>query len=619
MLDKNYASTKPERMVFFDTETVPGPRKHNTSTQNFRLAVGCYWRKRRDGKPDTYEWRDFGSADDFWTWCTGKTGSNSSNLLIAHNLAFDLLTSGGLKQLADRGWMLILLYECGMTRILKWGMPNRKLRDHLDAGHPISEFQGKRWTKTLTAIDNCNLFAGSIEEWGKHLGLPKLKMPDYDGPDTEWFPYCRRDVEIMVKLWGEWFTFLEEHDMGSFRLTIGSQAFSAFRHKYMHNKIEIHDNVQGMALEREAYFGGRTEAFYVGSTEAGPFYKLDVNSMYPYVMQVYSYPTRLKGVERGITRDGLRERLKRWGVIANVELFTPAPAFPFRDVHKNIYPIGHLHTTLCTPELVFALENDWIADIHNMAIYAMRPIFRWYVNAFYRLKVEYEQQGDSLHRRLIKLLLNSLYGKFGQRGYNDRIIGTCDPDEYSISEGMIGQTRQRLTIYKVGGVVIESIRQDEGYNSFAAISAHVTAYARLYLYRLIVTAGEKHCYYCDTDSLIVDRIGYENLKPYIDPSELGKLKLEGCSERLEIRAPKDYTFDAHDTRKGIRNNAVDLGDNTFEQEHWRSIKSHLSHGRISGFVNDYVTKHLRYEVDWGEKGDDGWVKPFYLGEMPLFV
>ena len=43
--------------------------------------------------------------------------------------------------------------------------------------------------------------------------------------------------------------------------------------------------------------------------------------------------------------------------------------------------------------------------------------------------------------------------------------------------------------------------------SFPAIASAVTSYARAYLYNLIQIAGYHHCYYSDTDSLIVDKQG----------------------------------------------------------------------------------------------------------------
>ncbi|GAH16471.1 unnamed protein product, partial [marine sediment metagenome] len=79
-------------------------------------------------------------------------------------------------------------------------------------------------------------------------------------------------------------------------------------------------------------------------------------------------------------------------------------------------------------------------------------------------------------------------------------------------------------------------------NSVPAISAHVTDYARLYLWKLIQIADIVNCFYCDTDSLIVNEKGYKNLSKFMDKDRLGWLKVEDVSSCVDIRGAKNYTF-----------------------------------------------------------------------------
>jgi len=606
-------------MVFFDTETYPRWESPTGTRQDFHLGVAHYWRKRRDGKPDNHEWLRFTDIPKFWGWTLKKATSHSILYLVAHNLAFDAQVCQMFVELPERGWRLIFLFENGDTRLIRWGMPTTALVSWLADGQHISDFEGKRWAKTLLAMDDCNLFAGSIERWGKALNFPKLHRPAYDAPDEEWWPYCQRDVEVMVKLWQEWFAFLDAENLGTFRTTIGSQAFAGFRHAYMHNRIEIHDNEAAIALERDSYRGGRSEAFWVGRREDGPFYKLDVNSMYPTVMYENHYPSHLLTVGDRLSLKSARTLLDGWGMIARVSLDVDVPVFPVQVKGKNVYPVGQFSTVLCTPEIRVALDNGWIKEIGEFATYRMRRVFYWYVDHFYKLKVQYDQSGDTLHRSLVKLLLNSLYGKFGQMGYEDRIIGTCDPDDIQVEYGMRFPSRQRFTIYHAGGSVIESARTGEGFNSFVAVASHVTAYARLYLWGLIEQAGRDHVFYSDTDSLIVDRQGYDNLAGYLDPERLGYLKIEETANTLEIRAPKDYTLGTHTVRKGVPLKASILDRNAFAMETWPSLKTHLAEGQTDTFHNVDVIKHLSYSVDWGDIQPDGWVSPYFYGTSPLIL
>jgi len=604
-------------MVFFDTETIPRRQDKELTRQDFHLGVACYWRKRRDGKPDNRAWLEFTEVGTFWDWTLAKSTAHSVLYLISHNLAFDGLVLQMFPELPRRGWRFLFQHESGHTRLFKWGWPTPELTAWLEAGKPIVDFEGNRWSKTLLMMDNCNLFAGSLERWGKDLGFPKLTRPPYDADNALWWPYCRRDVEIMVRLWEEWFPFLDEHQLGTFRTTIGSQAFAGFRHGYMHNRIEIHTNADAIALERDAYYGGRTEPFYVGRLEGVDLYKLDVNSMYPYVMHAHRYPTHLESIGLTITVDRLRALIDKWGVVADVTVVVDAPVYPVKQDGKNVYPVGEMRTTLTTPEIIYGLSRGWVKEVHAYATYRTRPLFHWWVEALYELKCQYERDGDPLRRQMVKLLLNSLYGKFGQLGYTDRIIGSADPEVISVSHGYDRARRCNLTIYTAGGLVIEQIRTGEGYNAFVGIAAHVTAYARLYLWDLIERAGRRNVYYCDTDSLFTNRAGYDALADGIDPIRLGFLKVEETAQLLEIRAPKDYTFGDHTVRKGIPDKAVEVDPDTFTMETWPGLISHLAGSHRDTFYNRNVTKTLTYDVDWGDLQADGWVAPYELGPRPL--
>lgn len=616
-LQPNAETARPQTMVFVDTETVPTRVDDMFTQQVFRLGVAHYWRLRRDGAPDKHEWLQFQDIGTFWDWMLKKAMANSTLYLIAHNLSFDAMVLQMFPQVPRRGWRFLFQHESGSTRLFKWGLPSKQLNAWLADGHPIQEFHGKKWSKSLLMLDNCNIFGGSLEKWGVSLGFPKLTMPIYSAPDNEWLPYCKKDVEIMLRLWQEWFPFLDEHNLGTFHSTIGSQAFSGFRHAYMHNRIEIHTVEDAIKLERSSYLGGRTEPFFVGTVSSMDLFKLDVNSMYPYVMREHTYPTHLQAVGSGLSIHDAQKTITRYGMIATVKCDISEPVFPVKQGGKNIYPVGELTTTLTTPEIQYALTRGWIREIGAYAIYRMRPIFKWYVDYFYTLKARYDLAGDTLRRSLVKLLQNSLYGKFGQVGYQDRIIGTADPEIIAVSQGYDIAKHCYITIYTAGGIVIEQRREGEGYNSLVAIPAHVTAYARLYLWSLIQTAGRAHVFYVDTDSLIVDRAGFDNLHAYLDPGQLGSLKVEDTATSMKIQAPKDYIFGDKVVKKGVTLGALALGDDTFEIETWPGLLSHLASGKTDTFYNRNVVKHLSYDVDWGTLQGDGWIEPFTFGVTPL--
>ncbi len=365
-------------------------------------------------------------------------------------------------------------------------------------------------------------------------------------------------------------------------------------------------------LERESYHGGRVEVLFQGHREDGWFGYADVNSMYPYVMAAHEYPISLCGYERGYSLHKLARRLERYAVIARVRVNVSQPVFPYRLNGRLCYPLGHFETVLTTPELEYALERGWIEEVLESAYYRQSNLFSDYVNDLYSLKVSYGQSGNRPMMTLIKLLLNGLYGKFGQTGLSIECVGDCPP-HITRSETVIDyHTRERYQVVMVGGSVFTIKNEGESYNCFPAIASHVTAYARLHLAKLMLQTQPKHCYYLDTDSLILDWDGYERLMDWIHPTELGKLKVETESDWIEIRAPKDYSMAGRERVKGLSSQAVRLADDTYADWHFQGFRGMLNMGYHEGILQYPVTKRISRQIRTGIVQPDGWVMPFVL-------
>lgn len=612
ILAKNSRSAQPRNLIFVDCETTYERLLPKSIKHSLRLGVAYFWRRRQPDKPDLSEWVNFKSQDQFWNWATSKARAKAPLYLISHNLIFDVVVLDGFRQLAQRGWMLRGIYEQGTTTLIKWGFPTKKFKEFLASGGSFSEFKGRRWQKSIKGVDNANLFPGKLEDWGRALNFKKLKMPLKSASDKRWFIYCMRDVEILIRLWQGWFDFLDKNDLGNFRPTIGSQAFAAFRHRFLHNKIYIHNNEEALALEREAYHGGRSQNFFVGKLPPDIYYKLDVNSMYPYVMRQFSFPTRLIKIKASPSLQDLEEELKSHCIIARVEIESPEPVFPLRGKHRIVFPVGRFTASLCSPELKYALEHGYIRSIFQMAVYAKRRIFVSYVDFFYALKVHYSQSNDLLRRQIAKLFLNSLYGKFGQRGFDDRLIANAPLDEFCIEYGKFYESEKRYSRITAGGSVIQKIREGESYDSFPAIAAHVTAHARIYLWKLMQKAGRKNYFYVDTDSLLVNQKGFDNLSYLIDPDKIGFLKVEKSSSLVILKAPKSYRIGDDVKQKGIPKNAREIARDTYEVVAWPSFKGLLKAGLLDSYYNRIINKKLQYRIESGVELSSGWIRPFIL-------
>ena len=602
-------TTTPKEFIVVDTETTKEYRffrKNKKAKIHFgyvhKLYLGYAVYINMD--PFQEKWLEaFKKPSEFWDWVEEKLKNKSSSktaYLFTHNAWFDFSVLHGFTELTKRGW---------------------KLSGHIiDTGKFSVKFQKNG--KNLFVVNTYQIFPSKLQKLGEVIGLKKMDV-GVGHTDVENIPidllkeYCKNDVEILKRSILYWFDFIKKHDIGSFKITLASQAFTAFRKKFLKdNTIVIHNNPVALDLERKAYRGGRTECFRIG-TMKGKFYKLDVNSEYPYVMKTFSFPYKLLTVTENVPLKDLKKLTEHFSVIADVEFEIDEPAIGIKVNGKLIFPVGYLRAVLCTPEIEYLLENDCLRKCHTAAVYYKKPIFRDFVEYFYNLRQKYKSEKNSVYEFMCKIIMNSLYGKFGQKVEKWYEIGEVDdPDLFDIINEIDDQTGDVKQIYVFGGkAYMRESGDDESGISFPAISAEVTAHARMYLWKLIKIAGIENVFYCDTDSIFTNEEGFENLKNsnVVDDKKLGALKLEETSDYLEILGPKCYTFNNKKKIKGIKESAKPHLEksNTFIQEEFWKMRRQIQYG-IHEQYTEIKEKHLAFNYDKGIIDENGVVHPVYL-------
>jgi len=587
MLVPNRSGSRPQRHLFVDVESHLIDRGADITEHRLRFGWCCYWRRRHGSAPDQLAYVRFDSLAEFWDLVASRLMRTKPLYLIAHNVQYDLGVLCALSELKARGYRLRSLYFGGLTCILSLEHPRGK----------------------LVVLDNCNYFPGKLSILGKTLGYPKLDVNPLTAGDAKLDPYCRRDVEIMVKAWQQYYQFLDDHDLGKWSRTGPGQAFNAYRHRFMEHPIAIHADDEALELERAAYHGGRCSVWFQGELRDGPYYKLDVNSMYPYVMAQHEYPSALLGVRSMPSLMSLRGWLEPYALVARCIVDTPEPYYPVRQTNHVVYPVGRFEVALTTPELRHALEHGHLESCLACALYKKASLFTTYVKYFHELKTRYEKEGNSTYRYMTKRYLNSLYGKFGQLQHNWIQFGPDAPDVSGLDWYYDGESDIRYNVYHIMGEDWGSCVAGEAPHSFPAIAAHVTAYARDYLWTLRRTATSDHVYYCDTDSLIVDQVGYDNLRQYLDPDRLGGLKVEGQGDTVTIQSPKVYAFGEDWKRKGIRKDALQVSADTWEQDKFPSLLTQFRWPEGTPFHTIRVQRKLTGRIYDGVVGANGRVTP----------
>ncbi|GAH93055.1 unnamed protein product, partial [marine sediment metagenome] len=362
--------------------------------------------------------------------------------------------------------------------------------------------------------------------------------------------------------------------------------------------------------------GGRVECFFLGDLKNDNYYMLDVNSLYPFVMRNNVYPVKYDKITHRLTVKSLGRYLRSKSVVAKVLIETNEPVYAVKR-ERLLFPVGRFWTVLTTPEIKYAFAKGHIKDVTDCVIYEQENIFKSYVDKFYALRQEFKAAGIRAFEQLCKYMMNSLYGKFGQKGENWEKVGEAigEPDR---EEMVIDMKRRRVTRlrYLLGQVFLMT-GHGECFDSFPAIAAHVTAYARLHLWSLMQQTGWGNYFYCDTDSLIVNEKGMQCLKNHIDNTSLGGLKVAMTSNHVTIQGLKDYSIAEKRVIKGIRKNAVCVGNGVYEQEQWSSFRGLLRSGQPEDYVVKTITKHLNRDYNKGDITDNGVVLPYVFDDVLL--
>lgn len=598
-LSRNKLSKRPEVILFLDAEAAIDQRSEKLQEHKFRLGAGTLCAYSPEKGLESVESRDFLDEIELWNWTSELSPQYKDLLIVAHNIDYDARLCRAFFYLPRLGWTPSYCVMCRSCTL----------------------FVFERGKHKITLLDNMNLWNSSLEQIGEGLGLPKLKVDFAAATDEELLTYCRRDVKILVRLWQEWFRFLDKHDLGSFGITAAKQAFNGYRHRFMPVKIGIHNNAVAASLAREAYHGGRTECFFVGQAPPGTYYKVDANGLYAAMMSWYPMPHKLVKVIQNVTPEYLDHLLDRYLCIAEVVVEAKQPVYVRKIGGRNAYPTGTFFTTLTTPELQVARINDEIRGVGRVALYEPANLFADYVGYFTPLRKKYRDRGDVAGSRMCKLLRNSLQGKFGQIGHKQEIVSDAPLDKIGVRRWLDAESGRSCVDWTFGGRVIRQYDEGEPWDSLPSIPSHVAAYGRIYMWSLIELAGREHVFYCDTDSLIVDQAGYDALTGMVDPGKLGYLKLEGTAEELEIGAKKDYRFGDLRTLKGIKDNAVELVPNLFEQWHFTTIRYAFAAHNLDGVTLHRVQKQVRRGRIAGTVGKNGWVRPphLHLNPQDLFT
>lgn len=381
--------------------------------------------------------------------------------------------------------------------------------------------------------DSMNIINHSVEIIGKQIGIKKPEL----GTEFKSKFISRNEINRCVKdceiIWKALFSFFEF--AGEIKITQAGLSMEYFRRFHQPFDIEYNHNVKYF---RESYFGGRTECFKVGKTNAFVF---DINSMYSYSMLhcVFPNPKFLKYERKPKQFD-----IYKFEGCGNFTVEHPESYFgllPLKHNDKLIFPVGRFSGTWNFNELRFAVQHGVKVIKCNWVCYSvpMESPFISFVETLNALKIKAEVNENEFERNRYKILMNSLYGKFAQQVKPEQIyIEDYEKEFDKIQEYQKSKQLVEIKMFSKNRkdcfLLINSKRKVV--HSIPLFSSYITSFARVLLLNSLIQYKNYIPVYCDTDSIF-----FELLPPIKTSNELGQWKLEN-KFITEIKGLKNYKY-----------------------------------------------------------------------------
>ncbi len=444
---------------------------------------------------------------------------------------------------------------------------------------------------------------------------------------------CERTSAWIERIACRLFRWVTENDLGMFRWTLASQAFAAWRHRFMQHEVICHDERQVQDFERLGYYGGRNTTYYCHPITSsplmfvdrqstttcptdyvpyGPIYHLDVTGLYPSVMRDHLYPYKLRAWH---FRDGERwtQRLPNpLATMAEVVVKTKHHQYPYRVPGRTIYPHGTYRTILAGPELDAALWRGDVLAIGSWSLYDLAELFTSYIDYCYKMRLMQALVDHKVESWLWKQMMNALSGKFAQRNVGWSVVtDVAAPGAWKQWYDLDATTGQTIQYRSVGWTVQRANDLGPAPNTLIPVSAWITSYGRLKMddYRDIVGSG--HCYYQAVDSLHISEIGYRRLlaRNCVDDGVLGKLRLEAEYGSAHYKGHNYYSVGGKEVCAGRHKDAVPLEDGSWEEVDIECLDLQARHPQFDGVQTTRAVRRWPGEPPLGYVNRYGWVSP----------
>jgi len=333
--------------------------------------------------------------------------------------------------------------------------------------------------------------------------------------------------------------------------TISSLSYKIF----LTNFYKTKDNVKviGGIVEkdiRNAHYGGVTA---INQNHATNVFYYDMNSQYPSAMR-NPMPVGNPTLHSNIDLDNSFGFIYAHILVPDNQM----SLIPYRTELGVIeYPSTDFSGWYFSEELkALKLLNYQIKVEGGYIFENSSSVFTSFVEKIYHERISAKKDNNHTIANIIKLLLNSLYGKTGMNSINtfSKIIHNDDlqsfdiqytvikhihlPNDYTL---VVAHNQQNIELIELLNSTINSTKPmttGKYTQSSVPLAAAISSYARISMHPF-KTLAENDWIYSDTDSIILEK---ELDQQWVSPYELGKMKLEYNVKEVFCLGPKFYAM-----------------------------------------------------------------------------
>lgn len=371
---------------------------------------------------------------------------------------------------------------------------------------------------TVEFNDSLKIIPFPVKTIAKAFNLPMEKEKiDYGNyiVNEDTLKYVFNDVKIVA------LALRQLKENGFCGMTAASSAYKWYMSTMTGTDILFPDLSEDMLIEwRDAYRGGRSQVnpMWAGQVLKGVS-RYDVNSMYPSIMRNCWLPI---GVPKKIDkRNTYRFEMYKVSIMFTLKeghlptLLKKNVMFAQQSYYTDTDGIETLYISSIDYELLERhYDIDYVVFEEMWGFNTSNELFREYIDYWYDVK----SKNTGAMKQLAKLMLNSLYGKFGSNPLGKNKIPELDED---------------------GSLKFKTTEEQPRKKYYLFIAIAIVSYAHKLIDDAIVNTGIENFVYCDTDS--VHTLGKLD-EHLIDQKKLGLFKLEAVETKSKYVRQKTYVY-----------------------------------------------------------------------------